>query len=130
MTRALTACIYVPDPEPMTQNPPKLAATAESQKSTRNQRLWVFFKTYRTWFLFGAFFLLATNAMNLAIPAYIGEAVETLRDAAAQGEGLGAGFDAVRDQLVNIGLIIVALAIGGGIRSEEHTSELQSRPHL
>lgn len=99
----------------MTQNPPKLAATAESKKSSRNQRLWVFFKTYRTWFLFGAFFLLATNAMNLAIPAYIGEAVETLRDAAAQGDSLAAGFDAVRDQLVNIGLIIVALAIGGGI---------------
>jgi len=99
----------------MSQNSSENAASAAQNNSSRNRRLWEFFKVYRAWFGFGALLLLATNVLNLAIPAYIGEAVETLSQAVADGEGLAAGAEATRAQLIQIGLFIVALAIGGGI---------------
>lgn len=99
----------------MPQNPSENTALAAQNNSSRNQRLWEFFKVYRAWFGFGALLLLATNVFNLAIPAYIGEAVATLSQAVSEGEGLAAGVEATRSQLTRIGLIIVVLAIGGGI---------------
>lgn len=99
----------------MTETAPKNTASPDRPSASRNRRLWAFFKNYSAWFFVGALFLLATNALNLAIPAYIGEAVEALRKAVEQGGGVSEGFEAVRSQLVDIGLIIVALAIGGGV---------------
>lgn len=99
----------------MSQNSSQNAPAAAQHNSSRNRRLWEFFKVYRAWFALGALLLLATNVLNLAIPAYIGEAVETLSQAVSDAGGLGAGVEATRSELLYIGLFIIALAIGGGI---------------
>ncbi|QDG54743.1 ABC transporter ATP-binding protein [Persicimonas caeni] len=79
-------------------------------RTVRNRKLWEYFSRYKGWFAIGAVFLGLTNILNLAIPAYIGDAVQMMRDAVG-GEGLGT----VRGDLIDIGLMIIALAIGGGI---------------
>jgi ATP-binding cassette, subfamily B, multidrug efflux pump len=79
--------------------------------TVRNRQLWAYFARYKWWFVVGALFLGLTNMLNLAIPAQIGEAVEVMRAAA----GDTAGLAAARDDLIAIGVFIMALAIGGGI---------------
>ncbi len=78
----------------------------------RNARLWSFFRPYLSWFVAGAFFLILTNLMTLAIPAYLGEAIEMLREAA---DGNGFDLEVVRADVINAALIIMALAVGAGI---------------
>lgn len=86
-----------------------------SAPRTRNQHLWHYFSQYVGWFMAGALFLVATNALNLAIPAYIGRAVQTLRDALAQSGTPADALSAAGGQLVNIALIIIVLAVVGGV---------------
>ncbi|MFW5968774.1 MAG: hypothetical protein ACOCV2_14715, partial [Persicimonas sp.] len=81
------------------------------ERSVRNRHLWEYFAPYKKLFAIGALFLVATNVLNLAIPAYIGEAVEMMRESIDDVGDLSAS----RDRLIEIGLIIIALAIGGGI---------------
>ena len=77
----------------------------------RSEKLWGFFFRYKWWFLIGAGFLVLTNFQNFTIPVYIGHAVE-LMERAAEGK---ASLADVRPQLVNAGLIIIALAIGAAL---------------
>jgi ATP-binding cassette subfamily B protein len=100
---------------PQTKQPPKEGDENSVDTASRNRRLWAYFSRYWVWYAAGAVFLLATNVLNLAIPAYIGDAVQTMRDAAVAGGGLAAGIEAVQSELVAIGLIIMALAVGGGV---------------
>ncbi|MFP4599630.1 MAG: ABC transporter ATP-binding protein [Persicimonas sp.] len=79
-------------------------------RRVRNAKLWEYFARYKWWFAVGGLFLALTNILNLAIPAYIGDAVQMMRDAAEGGE-----LASMRGDLVDIGLVIIALAIGGGI---------------
>ena len=84
--------------------------TVEISKAQRRAHLWGYFKTYGSWFLGGAIALVLTNLLGLAIPAQIGDAVQTLKDAGTNG------FDeATRSGLVLMGVTIIALAIGAGI---------------
>lgn len=94
----------------MTQQSPSHNDETTVDKAARRQKLWEYFARYKGWFAIGAVFLALTNIMNLAIPAYIGEAVQMMRDAVDNG-----AIGDVRADLVDIGLIIIALAIGGGI---------------
>ena len=81
--------------------------TVEISKAQRRAHLWGYFKTYGSWFLGGAIALVLTNLLGLAIPAQIGDAVQTLKDAGTNG------FDeATRSGLVLMGGTIIALAIG------------------
>lgn len=84
--------------------------TPSVDRKVRNRKLWEYFSRYKGWFAVGAVFLGLTNILNLAIPAYIGDAVQMMRDAVG-----GDGLSTVRDDLVHIGLMIILLAIGGGI---------------
>jgi ATP-binding cassette subfamily B protein len=94
---------------PSTQ-PLKNDGLPEVDRSVRNHKLWVYFSRYKWWFAVGAVFLLLTNVLNLAIPAYIGDAVQMMRDAFDGGD-----LSTIRADLIDIGLAIIALAIGGGI---------------
>ncbi|MFU8807291.1 MAG: hypothetical protein ACNA8W_26010, partial [Bradymonadaceae bacterium] len=47
----------------------------------RRARLWSYFTRYKGWFAGGAVFLLVTNVLSFAIPAYLGEAIELMRSA-------------------------------------------------
>ncbi len=78
----------------------------------RNARLWSFFRPYLSWFAAGALFLIITNLMALAIPAFLGDAIDTMRQAT---DGNGFEFDAVRSEVVTAAIIIMALAVGAGI---------------
>ncbi len=96
----------------MTAKPaPDISDRPAIDRRERNQRLWEHFKRYKWWFAIGALFLALTNVLNLAIPHFIGSAVQIMRDAS----DTAAGIAGVRSQLVHIALIIVALAVGGGI---------------
>ncbi len=76
---------------------------------------------YKGLFLFGAITLLLTNAFTLAIPAYLGKAVQLMRDAAVQGQStatelnVAQAFEAVRSEVVTAAIFIILLAIGAGI---------------
>jgi ATP-binding cassette subfamily B protein len=83
---------------------------SQVDKSARNRKLWEYFSRYKWWFGVGAIFLALTNVLNLAIPALIGDAVQLMRDAADGGE-----LASMRGDLIDIGLVIIALAIGGGV---------------
>lgn len=89
------------------------AATISSRD--RNRHLWAYFRKYLHWFIAGAVFLLATNLLGLAIPIYIGRAVQLMRDAIDTTGGLSQAFEAVRSNLIGIAGIIALLAVGGGI---------------
>jgi ATP-binding cassette subfamily B protein len=78
----------------------------------RSEKLWGYFLRYKWYFLLGAGFLILTNLQKLTIPVYIGHAVQMMRDAAGSSE---MSLAAVRSDLVNAGLIIIALAIGAAI---------------
>jgi ATP-binding cassette subfamily B protein len=91
-------------------DPSKNDDSSDVDRSLRNSKLWEYFARYKWWFAVGAVFLALTNVLNLAIPAYIGDAVQMMRDAADTGE-----LSTMRSDLIDIGLVIIALAIGGGI---------------
>lgn len=80
--------------------------------SIRRRRLWVYFRRYLKLFLAGAIFLIVTNLLALAIPAYLGDAVQMLRDAATDAD---ADLIAVRSEVVHAAVIIIFLAIGAGV---------------
>lgn len=81
-------------------------------KATRRRRLWVYFRRYLGLFTAGAFFLLLTNLLALAIPFQLGEAVQILRDATGE---TGIDLGEVRRNVVDAAIIIIFLAIGAGI---------------
>ena len=77
----------------------------------RRRRLWKYFSAYKGLFAAGAFFLLLTNLLALAIPFYLGDAVQMLRDASTTE---GTGLLAVRQEVTQAALIIIFLALGAG----------------
>lgn len=94
-------------------------------RRTRRKRLWQYFVRYKSLFFFGAITLLLTNAFSLAIPAYLGEAVQLMRDAAVEGQAQAAtsaeagnileAFAAVRSEVVTAAIFIILLSIGAGV---------------
>ncbi len=68
-----------------------------------------YFKKYKWWFLAGAVALIVTNLLGLAIPAQIGQAVQTIRSLS------DAPTPDLHDQLILAGQLIIALAIGSAI---------------
>ena len=76
----------------------------------RRRRLWVYFRRYAGLFSAGALFLLITNLLALAIPFFLGDAVQMLRDASAEGD-----LVAIRSEVIDAAIIIIFLAIGAGI---------------
>ncbi len=82
------------------------------EPALRRRLLWGYFRRYKGLFALGAFFLILTNALALAIPFYLGDAVQTLRDAAADES---ADLVAVRTYVVDAAKVIIVLAIGAGI---------------
>jgi ATP-binding cassette subfamily B protein len=85
--------------------------TPDVDPAERRAQLWEYFERYKWWFLVGGVFLLITNILGLQIPAYIGDSVEMLRNAADHPEGL----DSVRSSLIDAGIAIMLLAVGAGI---------------
>lgn len=78
----------------------------------RRRKLWRYFRDYKLLFAVGAFFLILTNLLALAIPYYLGEAVQLLRDATAE-EGLD--LPMIRADVIDAAILIIYLAIGAGI---------------
>ncbi len=81
---------------------------SQSSIPTRNERLWGYARPYLWWYAIGAVFLVATNLASLAIPAQIGHAVQTMRDA-------GGSFAAAQAVAIEAGQWIIVLAIIAGI---------------
>ncbi|MBA2665225.1 MAG: ABC transporter ATP-binding protein [Bradymonadaceae bacterium] len=81
------------------------------EPSVRRARLWGYFVRYKGLFFAGAVFLFLTNMLALAIPAYLGQAIQLMRDAAGAS---GEGFSAVRSQVVHAAVVIIFLAIASG----------------
>jgi ATP-binding cassette, subfamily B, multidrug efflux pump len=82
------------------------------EPSLRRRLLWAYFRRYRGLFALGALFLILTNLLALAIPYYLGDAVQTLRDAAT---GEATDLTAVREHVVGAAFVIIWLAIGAGV---------------
>lgn len=82
------------------------------ESGVRRQRLWKYFRPYTALFVVGAIFLVLTNLMALAIPSFLGDAIEALRTGLDADD---AGQSAIRDQVIRFAGIIIALAIGAGI---------------
>ena len=76
---------------------------------TRNERLLRYARPYVWWYAVGALFLVLTNVAGLAIPAQIGAAVQTMRDADLTD------FAAAQAIVIDAGQLIILLAIGAGI---------------
>ena len=83
-----------------------MSETSPETRKSRQKRLIAYFLQYKLWFLVGAIFLLVTNALALAIPRLIGDAVELLRETG--------DLDSVYPKLVTLSKTIVMLAIGAG----------------
>jgi ATP-binding cassette subfamily B protein len=98
-----------PPHEPDAQGDPLADTPIDPRR--RRARLWGYFTRYGSWFLGGAVALVVTNALGLAIPAYIGEAVETLRDLSTAG----ASEEAAVASLTHAGVAIILLALGAGV---------------
>lgn len=106
-------------------------------RRARRQRLWQYFARYKGLFLFGAITLLLTNAFALAIPGYLGKAVQLMRDAAVESQSASAGIDivqafaAVRSEVVTAAIFIILLSIGSGIfRIYSRTSIFNAGRHI
>ena len=83
--------------------------TVQISSAQRRAHLWGYFKKYGAWFFGGAIALVITNLLGLEIPAQIGSAVQTLKDAA------GGIDESTQHSLVLVGVTIIALAIGAAI---------------
>ncbi len=106
-------------------------------RRARRQRLWQYFLNYKGLFLFGAVTLLLTNAFSLAIPSYLGKAVQLMRDAAVEGQSDASAvtvleaLTAVRSEVITAAVIIILLALGAGVfRIYSRTSIFNAARHI
>lgn len=91
-----------------------MASPTDKPTFSRNKKLsklWAYFAPYSTWFAIGSVFLILTNVLKLAIPRYIGNAVDMME----KNAGSMSDFMSVRGDLIDAALIIIALAIGAGV---------------
>ena len=78
----------------------------------RRRRLWEYFRPYLKFFAAGALFLVLTNLMTFAIPEYLGDAIQMLRDTAGEED---LDLTAIRSDVIDAAIFIIILAIGAGI---------------
>src|SRR5690554_7675335 len=91
------------------------------------QKLNKYFLKYKYRFLVGIIITVASQIFTVFTPQFVGDAINILQDFLQNK----ISAETTRQGLWNnMMLIIGTTLIAGFLRSEEHTSELQSRPHL
>lgn len=92
-------------------DPPEEAVGPRFDPALRRKKLWSYFWSYKGLFATGAFFLLLTNILSFAIPGYLGQAIDLMRQASVDD---GMDFASVRSEVVAAAIAIILFAIGAG----------------